>query len=58
MDDDGRIQYPTVEEILSIHERIIEEDADSEPGIENEQKVEFALDYGSARRKPRASGRG
>lgn len=45
MDDDGRIQYPTVEEILSIHERIIEEDADSEPGIENEQKVEFALDY-------------
>lgn len=37
--------YPTKEEILIIHDDIIEEDPDGEPGIIDEDRIDFAIDY-------------
>lgn len=37
--------YPTVEEIVAIHDSIIEENQDSEPGIRNREQIEFVIDY-------------
>lgn len=36
--------YPDVEDIILIHDAIIEEDPDSEPGIENPDRIGFAVD--------------
>lgn len=37
--------YPTKEEILVVHDDIIEEDPESEPGIVDEGRIDFAIDY-------------
>jgi len=37
--------YPTKEEILIIHDDIIEEDPEGEPGIVDEGRIDFAIDY-------------
>lgn len=45
-DESGyRYWYPTVEEIVEIHDDIIEEDPDGEPGIEDPERIQFAVDY-------------
>lgn len=42
---EGEFWYPTVDDIVAIHDNIIEEDSDSEPGIRNRQQIEFVVDY-------------
>ncbi|WP_115864840.1 type II toxin-antitoxin system death-on-curing family toxin [Halorussus litoreus] len=42
---DDEIHYPTVGDVVSIHDNIIEEEPDSEPGIEDEDRIEFVLEY-------------
>jgi len=37
--------YPSVEEIVAIHDSIVEEDGDSEPGIRDREQIEFVIDY-------------
>lgn len=45
MTDGTDIWYPTVDDILVIHEDIIREDPDGVPGVSDESRVQFALDY-------------
>lgn len=40
-----RVLYPTKEEVLAIHDDIIEEDTDATAGIMNEGDIEYALQY-------------
>lgn len=35
--------YPTVDEIVAIHDNIIEEDPDSEPGIQDRDRMNLLL---------------
>lgn len=42
---DSEFWYPALADVLSIHDDIISEDSDSEPGIENQERIQFALDY-------------
>jgi death-on-curing protein len=37
--------YPSVEDVLTIHDDIVSEYPDTEPGIQNRGDVEFALQY-------------
>lgn len=39
------VWYPSVEDILAIHEDIVEESSDTTTGVQNRGSVEFALDY-------------
>lgn len=43
--EDDRTWYPTVEDILRIHEDIIAEDEQSEPGIRDPDRVDYAIDF-------------
>lgn len=43
--DEDDIWYPTVDDILSLHSDIIEDDPNSTPGVQDEQRIEFAIDY-------------
>lgn len=42
---DGELWYPTVEDVVFIHDQIIAEDPDSEPGVHDEDQVQFVIDY-------------
>jgi len=37
--------YPTVQDIVDVHDDIIAEDEDSQPGIEDPDRIQFAVDY-------------
>lgn len=37
--------YPTLEDVLAIHDDIVSEDRDSEPGVENRERIQYALDH-------------
>jgi death-on-curing protein len=37
--------YPTVEDVVFIHDQIIAEDPDSESGIHNRDQIQFVIDY-------------
>lgn len=39
------IVYPTLDDIVSIHDDIIDEDEDASPGVLNDGHVDFALNY-------------
>lgn len=39
------IWYPTVDDVVLIHESILEDDPKAEPGIENRDRIQFAIDY-------------
>ncbi len=41
----ARVWYPSVEDVLAIHEEIVTEYPDTSPGVRNRGDVEFALDY-------------
>lgn len=43
--DEDPFWYPTVDDILTIHDDIIEEDEDSEPGIRNPDQIQYAIDH-------------
>lgn len=45
MADADPFWYPTVDDILVIHEDIIEEDEDSEPGVRNPDQIQYAIDH-------------
>lgn len=40
-----RLWYPTVEDVVAIHEEIVSESAETSPGLQNRGDIEFALDY-------------
>lgn len=42
---DGGLWYPTVEDVVFIHDQIIIEDPDSEPGVHDEDQIQFVIDY-------------
>lgn len=42
---DDEFWYPTLKDVLAIHDDIITEDPDGEPGVENRERIQFALDY-------------
>lgn len=42
--EDG-VWYPTVRDVLMIHNAIIDEDSDATPGVQDEQRIQFAIDY-------------
>ncbi|RXK47014.1 type II toxin-antitoxin system death-on-curing family toxin [Halorientalis pallida] len=44
-DFDSELWYPTVEDIVEIHDDIIAEDEQSEPGIEEKDRIQYAVDY-------------
>lgn len=41
----GEFWYPTVEDIVEIHDEIIAEDSDGEPGIEDRERIQYAVDH-------------
>jgi len=43
--DEDPFWYPTVDDILTIHDDIIEEDEDSEPGIRDPDQIQYAIDH-------------
>jgi death-on-curing protein len=45
MSDPNELWYPTAADVLQLHDDIIREDAAATPGVENEDRVQFALDY-------------
>ena len=45
MRDSDDLWYPTVADVLQLHDDIVREDREATPGIENEERIEFALDY-------------
>jgi death-on-curing protein len=47
MADEGEagIWYPTVEDVLLIHEDVISEDPDAVSGVQDESRVQFAIDF-------------
>lgn len=45
MSSSDALWYPTVEDVLEIHDDIVREDAAATPGIENVDRLTFALDY-------------
>ncbi len=42
--------YPSVEDILAIHDEIVAEYSDTSPGVQSRGDVEFAVDYVSERK--------
>lgn len=42
--DDG-LWYPSVDDILLVHEDIVGEDENTEQGVESEDRIQFAVDY-------------
>jgi death-on-curing protein len=45
MTPDTDFWYPSVEDILWVHEGIIDDDPEAEPGIRDEEQIEFAISY-------------
>lgn len=43
--DEDDIWYPTVDDVLSFHRDIIKDDPDSTMGVQDEERVEFAIGY-------------
>ena len=43
--DGDSFWYPTVTDIVAIHDEIIAEDEDSQPGVEDRDRIQFAIDY-------------
>lgn len=43
--DSDPFWYPTVEDILVIHDDIVEEDEDSEPGVRDPDQIQYAIDH-------------
>jgi len=43
--DEDSFWYPTVTDIVAIHDEIIAEDEDSQPGVEDRDRIQFAIDY-------------
>jgi len=43
--DEDPFWYPTVDDILTIHDDIIEEDEDSEPGVRDSDQIQYAIDH-------------
>lgn len=41
--DEG-FYYPTVDDILLIHEEIVKEDPNAEPGVENPDRIQYVVD--------------
>jgi death-on-curing protein len=44
-DDEDGLWYPTVEDVLAIHEDIVAEDPDATPGAHDASRTEFVLDF-------------
>lgn len=44
-DPESDVFYPSVEEIIEIHNDIIEDDPDAEPGLKNRGDLEYAIDH-------------
>lgn len=44
-DGQDELWYPTVEDILQLHDDIIQEDPDATVGVEDEETIEFAIHY-------------
>lgn len=42
--EDG-LWYPTVADVVFLHDQIIAEDPDSEPGVRNADQIQFVIDY-------------
>jgi len=43
--DEEEFWYPTVEDVVTIHDDIIEEDEDSEPGVRDSNQIQYAIDH-------------
>lgn len=41
----GDFWYPTVDDIVEVHDAIIEEDPNGEPGIEDRERIQYAVDH-------------
>lgn len=41
----GSLWYPSVEDVLTIHDDIVSEYAETQSGVQNSGDIEFALDY-------------
>lgn len=37
--------YPTVEDVLMVHSDVVAEDEDAEPGVESEERIDYAVDF-------------
>lgn len=44
-DDFGELWYPSVTDVITIHEDILDEYPDTEPGIRNREDIAFALEF-------------
>lgn len=44
-DGENDFWYPSVEDIRILHDEIVEEDEDSEPGIKDPDRISSAVDY-------------
>lgn len=44
-DGQDELWYPTVDDIRQLHDDIIQEDPDATAGVEDEERVEFAIQY-------------
>jgi death-on-curing protein len=44
-DKSGGLWYPTVAGVITIHDDILDEYPDTEPGIRNREDIEFALEF-------------
>jgi death-on-curing protein len=44
-DDFGELWYPSVTDVIMIHEDILDEYPDTEPGIRNREDIAFALEF-------------
>lgn len=44
-DDPDEFWYPTVENVITIHEDIIDEDPDADHGVEEPDRIQYAIDY-------------
>ena len=43
--DEGEFWYPTAEDIVTIHDDLIEENEESEPGIQDPDQIKYAIDH-------------
>lgn len=44
-EEDTELWYPNIEDIHSIHDSVISEDPDSEPGVRDGDQIEFVINY-------------
>lgn len=44
-DDEDGLWYPTVDDVLAIHDDIVEEDPNATPGVHDASRIEFVLDF-------------